>query len=165
MVYMGGYVLSMFVHIIRILRKTTVTGPECCDRPEGHSSTCGFHVISVVFTSYACMHGTLLNQVYKKTQLFAQPYILCPWVPIWSTLGIHVDQMGAHGHKMQGPCCLFVDFAHIENSIANKIQSTTNLGVPTQPEWKSIKYAHMWPILPREQLFTMGRDKVAKTRC
>ena len=29
-----------------------------------------------------------------------EPYILCPWVPIWSTLGTHVDQMDAHGHKM-----------------------------------------------------------------
>ena len=32
-----------------------------------------------------------------------KPYILYPWAPVWSTSGAHVDQMGAHGHKMQGP--------------------------------------------------------------
>ena len=33
---------------------------------------------------------------------FAKPDILCPWAPIWSTLGTHVDQTGAHGLKMSG---------------------------------------------------------------
>ena len=31
-----------------------------------------------------------------------EPNILDPWAPIWSTLGTHVDQRGAHGHKMSG---------------------------------------------------------------
>ena len=36
----------------------------------------------------------------SKGRFTPEPYILCPWVPIWSTLRTHVDQMGAHGHKM-----------------------------------------------------------------
>ena len=91
MVYMGGYVLSMFVHIIRILRKTTVTGPKCCDRPEGHSSTCGFHVISVVFTSYACMHAW-----YPFKPSLQKDSVVC--------IALHFVSMGAHLVYIGHPC-------------------------------------------------------------
>ena len=36
------------------------------------------------------------------TKHLKKPHQQSPWPPIWSTLGTHVDQMGAHGHKMQG---------------------------------------------------------------
>ena len=39
------------------------------------------------------------------THVNLEPYILCPWAPIWSAFGTHVDQMGAHGHKNVGLWC------------------------------------------------------------
>ena len=44
---------------------------------------------------------------------------MCPWAPIWSTLGTHVDQMSAHGHKI----------------------STSATSPSTQPPWTTIEAA------------------------
>jgi hypothetical protein len=47
----------------------------------------------------------------------------------------------------------------MENSIVKRIQNTTNSSEPTQSERKSRNYAHLWPILPRNNRVTLGQDK------
>ena len=55
-----------------------------------------------------CFITTSFQVIYCSLE----PYILCPWAPIWSTLGTHVNQIGTHvksnGHPWAqnvGPCC------------------------------------------------------------
>ena len=40
--------------------------------------------------------------MWMKGPYVAEPDILWPWAPIWSTWVPNVDQMNTHGHKMFG---------------------------------------------------------------
>ena len=70
--------------------------------------------------------------VYFKP--LAELNILCPWAPIWSTFGTHVDQMGAHGHKMlgYGPR----QIVYVTLNTINGVTLNVNLHVICHSLWK-----------------------------
>lgn len=75
----------------------------------------------------------------------------------WTGWGYHPD-MRKEECLMALPCVFF--FSHrLEIQLQKGNQNTTNIGEPTQPDWKSRNNTHLWPNFPHDNYVTLGRNK------